>query len=170
MIIIALGANLPTERFGPPRQTLEKAYEVLAERGIRALSRSPWYETEPVPPSGQPWYVNGVAIVESDHGPAETLAILHEIEAEFGRARRERDEARVLDLDLIAYNDEIIKDPNGLTVPHPRMHLRRFVLVPLVDVAPDWQHPELKETAKSLLEGLPPGEAIRPLSDPAPLA
>lgn len=176
MILIALGANLPSDRFGPPAATLDAAVAAFATHGLRVTARSRWFESEPVPPSGQPWYVNGVVAVETDLDPAAVLAALHAIEADFGRLRRETWAARILDLDLIAYDDRVIPDRAAweaasrtmsapeMIVPHPRAHLRRFVLLPLCDIAPGWRHPILGLEARTLLDGLPPEEGIvRPL-------
>jgi 2-amino-4-hydroxy-6-hydroxymethyldihydropteridine diphosphokinase len=161
MILLGLGANLPSARFGPPRATLEAALEALTVRGVRVVRRSPWYESAPVPPSDQPWYVNGVAVLADAPGPADLLALLHAVERDFGRHRQTRNEARPLDLDLLAYGDEILSVA-GLVVPHPRLHERAFVLAPLADVAPDWRHPALGLSVSALIEALPqPLEARR---------
>ena len=84
--------------------------------------------------------MNGVAVVETSLPPGDLLALLHEIERRFGRERREVNAARILDLDLIAYGDLVRTDAPPL-LPHPRLHERAFVLLPLADVAPDWRHP-----------------------------
>lgn len=158
MILIALGANLPG-RFGPPQAMLEAALARLPEVGVRVLARSPWYLTAPVPASDQPDYVNGVARVDTVLDAAATLAALHRIEAEFGRVRTVTNAPRAIDLDLIAYRDEVRADAPIL--PHPRMHVRAFVLVPLGDIAPDWVHPILGKDVAALIAALPPGQGIR---------
>src|SRR5512135_1345665 len=99
MILIGLGANLASPEFGAPPESLEAALALLAERGVRVVARSRWYRSAPVPPSGQPWFVNGVVAVETALEPAALLEVLHAVEARFGRVRRERNAARVLDLD-----------------------------------------------------------------------
>ncbi len=154
MIFIALGANLPSVEHGSPRQTLEKAIEALEGKGITCFTRSHWYESAPVPPSGQPNYINGVISIRTKAKPAELLAILHEVEAEFGRVRQVRNEARVLDLDLIDYAGEVLRGQAGPELPHPRMQDRSFVLLPLQDIAPDWCHPETGQTLAELVAGL----------------
>ena len=164
MILIALGANLPG-RCGPPPATLAAAKEAMEKRGIRVLRSSATYLTAPVPASDQPWYHNAVVHVETDLSPLRLLEALQEIESDLGRVRGARNAARIIDLDLLAYNDEILDRPE-LIVPHPRMHERAFVLTPLRDIAPDWAHPVLGETVSGLLEnmdnnGVIPTEALR---------
>jgi 2-amino-4-hydroxy-6-hydroxymethyldihydropteridine diphosphokinase len=165
-ILIALGANLPTERHGPPRAALESALAELERRGVRTVRRSRWYESAPVPPSGQPWFVNGVAEVETKLAPEALLRLLHDIEAAFGRVRREVNAPRTLDLDLIAYGD-LVREESGPppVLPHPRMAGRAFVLLPLAEICPDWRHPVLGRTAAELAADLPEDQAIRPMQD-----
>jgi len=159
MILIAVGANLPGPDGLPPLATCRIAVEAL--RGLDRLrlhSVSPWYLTAPVPPSGQPDYVNAVVVLEPVGpvpDPAWLLAALQRIERQCGRARGAANAARTLDLDIIAIGDLIRAAPDPI-LPHPRAHLRRFVLQPLADVAPDWVHPTLRQTAASLLAGLDP--------------
>jgi 2-amino-4-hydroxy-6-hydroxymethyldihydropteridine diphosphokinase len=167
MIFIALGANLPSARFGPPRATLEAALAALGDMGLDVVRRSRWYESTAVPPSDQPNFVNGVAAVETELGPEDVLARLHAVEAEFGRERRVRWEARVVDLDLIAY-DDLVKgraatQMKELVLPHPRMQERLFVLKPLAEIAPEWRHPVLGKTAAEMMAGLPEGDRVEPL-------
>jgi 2-amino-4-hydroxy-6-hydroxymethyldihydropteridine diphosphokinase len=160
-ILVALGANLPTERFGPPRAALEAALEELARRGLLIIRRSRWYESAPVPPSDQPWYVNGVMEVKTSLDPEALLSLLHEVEVEFGRVRREPNAPRTLDLDLIAYGELIREGGPPPLLPHPRMADRAFVLLPLAEIQPDWRHPILGRTAAELAASLPKGQAIR---------
>ena len=162
-ILIGLGANLPSPEHGPPVATLEAAVAALAARGLAIRARSRWWESAPVPVSDQPWYVNGVASVTSALTPQDLLARLHEIEAEFGRVRGERNEARVLDLDLLAYGELVLAEPGGIVLPHPRLAERAFVLLPLAEVAPDWRHPATGLDIRHMLANLPPGQAVRPL-------
>ncbi|CAM5768744.1 hypothetical protein LMIY3S_02601 [Labrys miyagiensis] len=149
MIFIALGANLPS-REGAPRETLRRAISALASRGLKITARSRTYITEPVPRSRQPWYANQVIAVETRLPPHGVLQLLLDVEHLFGRERSERNAARTLDLDLIAYEREIIDTPD-LIVPHPRMHERAFVLAPLSDIAPEWRHPVTGETVVAML-------------------
>ncbi len=165
-ILIALGANLPSDSFGSPRETLEAALAELERRGVRVVRRSRWYESAPVPPSGQPWYVNGVAAVETSLDPVALLAALHEVEQEFGRVRGARNAARVVDLDLIAYGEEVRPGPEAPILPHPRAAERAFVLLPLVEVAPGWRLPGAgpDATLAVLIARLPQGQEIRPMA------
>jgi 2-amino-4-hydroxy-6-hydroxymethyldihydropteridine diphosphokinase len=153
MILLALGANLPSD-LGPPMVTLVAALDALGGEGVRLVRRSPWYRSPPVPPSAQPWYVNGAALVETTHSPADLLALLHRIEARFGRVRGEANAARSLDLDLLDYEGRVSIAGATPVLPHPRLHERAFVLLPLRDVAPDWCHPRLGRTIADLVAAL----------------
>ena len=153
MILIALGANLPSS-YGNPEHTLEAAKAELAGRGIAVLKSSATIVTSPVPVSDQPDYRNAVISVATGLGPQALHDVLKEIEREFGREDAERNAARVLDLDLLAY-DGVVMRGEGVLVPHPRMHQRDFVLGPLCEIAPEWIHPLLKLTATELFHSLP---------------
>ncbi|MBL8630036.1 MAG: 2-amino-4-hydroxy-6-hydroxymethyldihydropteridine diphosphokinase [Rhodospirillaceae bacterium] len=164
MILIAIGSNLPSVA-GSPLETCNAALKLLPERGITVARTSNWYETAPVPVSDQPWFVNGAARVETTLGPDDMLRVLHDVEAHFARVRHERNAARTLDLDLLAYGDQV-RSGEGVQVPHPRLHERAFVLYPLMDVAPGWRHPVLGQTVTEMLKNLPQGlekSQIRPV-------
>ena len=152
-VLIALGGNLPSWA-GPPRATLEAALAALEDAGVRVRAKSSWYASAPVPASDQPWYVNGVVAAETELGPEALLEVLHGIEAAFGRARGEKDGARTLDLDLLAHGDRVEATKNPL-LPHPRLHERAFVMVPLAEIAPEWRHPTLNRTAAEILAAIP---------------
>jgi 2-amino-4-hydroxy-6-hydroxymethyldihydropteridine diphosphokinase len=164
-LYIGLGANLAHPRFGPPKATLEHVLTLFPERGLRVLARSPWYESAPVPASDQPWYVNGVVRVATALSPQEVLAVLHRIEADLGRQRVERNEARAVDLDIIAFGNMILNGPTPPLVPHPRMAERAFVLLPLADLAPDWRHPATRARISDLIARLPRDQVTRPLQE-----
>jgi len=161
MILLGIGGNLASAEFGAPPRSLEAALELLREEEIEVLRRSRWYRSAPVPPSAQPWYLNGVALIATTRDPASLLEALHRVEARFGRERRERNAARSLDLDLLAYGS-VVTAANAPppALPHPRLHERAFVLRPLAELAPEWRHPRLGLTAAELLARLPPGQKI----------
>ena len=155
MMLIALGANLPGIDGASPLQTCDHAARALRGiAGLRLAAISPWYETTPVPPSGQPPYINGVARLEGTIDPVTLLSALQAIEQGHGRVRSEANAARTLDLDIVAMGGLIRAAPDPV-IPHPRMHMRPFVLRPLLDVAPDWWHPVLQKSARTLLSALP---------------
>ena len=143
---IALGSNL-----GDRRATLDAAVRRLrAEPGLRVLAVSGYFVTTPVGgPAGQPAFVNAAATVETEDSPDELLALLHRIEDQFGRVRTVKDGPRTLDLDLLLYGNLVVDTP-VLTVPHPRMHERGFVLGPMAEIAPDVLHPTTGKTIRHL--------------------
>jgi 2-amino-4-hydroxy-6-hydroxymethyldihydropteridine diphosphokinase len=162
--IIGLGANLPAADGSSPLATCQRATASLGPRMGTVRKRSSWYLSAPLPPSAQPWYVNGAVLVETRLAPGAVLETLHAIERAFGRVRRARGAARVLDLDLLAYDDQLIEAACGLRVPHPRLAERAFVLLPLRDVAPWWRHPADGRTAREMLAALPAGQQVRRLA------
>jgi len=163
MILVGLGGNLPTSH-GGPQATLEAALVALEASGVRVLQRSRFYRTAPVPPSGQPWFVNAVAAVATALGPAALLNLLLDIERRFGRVRGEPNAARTLDLDLLAY-DDLVTGGDGPVLPHPRLAERAFVLLPLAEVAPEWRHPLTGRSAADLIAALPSGQTAEPLAE-----
>jgi 2-amino-4-hydroxy-6-hydroxymethyldihydropteridine diphosphokinase len=163
MILIGLGANLASPEFGAPPRSLQAALALIAEHGVRILARSRWYRSAPVPPSDQPWFVNGVVAVETALEPAALLEALHGVEARFGRVRREKNAARVLDLDLLAYDDRVSAEGETPILPHPRLHERAFVLRPLAEIAPGWRHPRLERSVEALIADLPPEATAEPI-------
>ncbi len=152
MILIALGSNLKSEAYGDPLKNCQKAIEFLKTR-FELKKISNFYETEPIPQSNQEMYVNGVVSVKTNLEPEKILDELMNIEKIFKRIRHFKNESRVIDLDLLCYNGIILKDKH-LQLPHPRMHLRRFVMQPLCDINKEWVHPILKEKAKNILKKL----------------
>lgn len=162
MILVGIGANLPGPDGTVPRASCEVAAAALdGLLGLRLAALSRWWESAPVPPMpGAPWFVNGVARLEGTADPAALLAALHSIEARFDRRRPYLNAPRTLDLDLLDVDGAVL-DGHGLVLPHPRMHLRAFVLCPLLEVAPGWRHPVLGDGA-ALLAALP-DQAIAPL-------
>lgn len=184
---IAFGANLAGEA-GPPEDAVPAAMAALARRTDTRMTASRLFRTPAFPPGAGPDFVNA-AVSMSWGGTAEALlAVLHEVEAAFGRTRTARWEARLMDLDLIALGRTVVPDmatqahwsallperaaqetPDRLILPHPRMAERSFVLAPLADVAPGWRHPVSGRSVAEMLAARPAGErgAIRPMGMPA---
>ena len=156
MILIALGANLPSNGLEPIK-TQQRALARLNALGVEVVAVSSFYETPAWPDVSDPPFVYAVATVRTRHQPVELLALLHGVETEFGRLRSAPNAPRTLDLDLLDHDGVVTTD--GLTLPHPRIADRAFVLVPLAEVAPDWRHPVSGQGVMELLSALPPGEA-----------
>ena len=161
MILIALGANLPSAA-GPPAATLSRALGRLKQCGITILSVSSFYQTPAWPDPFQPPYVNAVVSIATRLQPAELLVLLHDVEAGFGRVRGAANASRALDLDLLDYDGRIMA--SEVVLPHPRMAERSFVLVPLAEIAPGWQHPLSRQGAGELLAGLADRDAPKKLA------
>ena len=146
-LCLALGSNV-----GPREEHLTYALEKLPHYGINILAVSRFHETQPVGgPADQEFYLNAAARAETELNPLEVLRIFFLIEKSRGRMRESetRNAARTLDLDLLFYDDWILHEAE-LTLPHPRLHEREFVLAPLREVAPNWVHPVLKKTVREL--------------------
>jgi 2-amino-4-hydroxy-6-hydroxymethyldihydropteridine diphosphokinase len=156
-VYLSLGSNV-----GDRAGHLNAAIDRLRALG-KVVAVSSFYETEPVEFTAQPWFLNCAVRLDTEKMPEQLLAGLLDIERQLGR-RRGRDKGpRIIDLDILLFGDLIIKE-QGLTIPHPAMHERRFVLEPLVGIAPDVRHPVLKQTARELLDALLPGQAVRKIS------
>jgi demethylmenaquinone methyltransferase/2-methoxy-6-polyprenyl-1,4-benzoquinol methylase len=141
-VLLGFGANL-----GDRRKTIESAWQTLAAHaGIKTVRLSRMYETEPVGgPDGQPLYLNAAGIVQTILPPVDLLRVLQQIEAGYGRIRTEHWGPRTLDIDILLYADKMQQDAD-LTIPHPEMLHRRFVLEPANEIAPDWIHPVTRNT------------------------
>ncbi len=151
---LSLGSNIG-DRDGHLRDAIAR----LAAEG-RVVAVSSFYETEPVEVTDQAWFLNCAVALETTDTPEELMATLLQIEREMGRQRVQRKGPRTIDLDILLFGDESSTRPN-LTIPHPALHQRRFVLAPLAEIAPETRHPILKRTIRELLDALPAGQEVR---------
>jgi 2-amino-4-hydroxy-6-hydroxymethyldihydropteridine diphosphokinase len=151
---LSLGSNV-----GERDAQLREALTRLSALG-RLANVSSFYETEPIEFTEQPWFLNGVVELETRLTPAELMISLLGIEAEMGRRRLQKKGPRRIDLDILLF-DSVVTASAKLTIPHPAMHQRRFVLEPLAEIAPGVRHPLLKQTILELREALPEGQAVK---------
>jgi 2-amino-4-hydroxy-6-hydroxymethyldihydropteridine diphosphokinase len=155
LIYLSLGSNL-----GDRAANLERAIECLSEIDVRVLRRSAIYETEPVDFLAQPWFLNCVVEAETSLPPHELLEGLQAIERQLGSRKLVPRGPRIIDLDVLFYGTEVIHG-EGLKIPHPRLADRRFVLVPLAELAPELRHPVLCSTAAELISCSGDRSAVR---------
>jgi 2-amino-4-hydroxy-6-hydroxymethyldihydropteridine diphosphokinase len=154
LVYLSLGSNL-----GDREGQLREAIRRLGTVG-RIVSISSLYETEPVEMTDQPWFVNCAVALEAERTPNELMIELLNIEENMGRQRVQKKGPRTIDLDILLFGNEVIESP-GLTIPHPAMQQRRFVLEPLAEIAPEAWHPVLKKSVRELLDVLSVGPAVR---------
>jgi 2-amino-4-hydroxy-6-hydroxymethyldihydropteridine diphosphokinase len=157
LVYLSLGSNV-----GDRATNLNTAIEHLRALGEVAAVSS-FYETEPVEFAAQPWFLNCVVKLDTEKMPKQLLSGVLAIEKEIGRKREKKKGPRSIDIDILLFGNSII-DTKGLTVPHPAMHERRFVLEPLGEIAPEVRHPVFKRTARELRDALPKGQAVKRLS------
>jgi 2-amino-4-hydroxy-6-hydroxymethyldihydropteridine diphosphokinase len=171
VVYISLGSNV-----GDREAQLRDAQARLAAAG-RVVGASSLYETEPVEFTEQPWFLNFAMVLETSKTPQQLMAAILHIEEEMGRRRVQKKGPRPIDIDILLFDEVIInstsldsvdrdsanRDSTNLTIPHPALHERRFVLEPLAEIAPEVLHPVLKKTIRELRDALPPGQAVRKL-------
>jgi 2-amino-4-hydroxy-6-hydroxymethyldihydropteridine diphosphokinase len=153
---LSLGSNL-----GDRAANLRTALAEMESAGP-LLAVSAMYETQPVDVPDQPWFLNCVAMIATNKTPRELLQLALLVEARMGRLRLKEKGPRKIDIDILLFGDSIVNEP-GLNIPHPAMQRRRFVLEPLVELAPEVRHPVLFKTARELLEALPGDQMVRRL-------
>lgn len=148
-VYIGVGSNLG-DKLGNCLKAIERVDNIS---GCRLTGQSDFFRTEPVGVEGHDWYVNGVISIQADIPAHQVLNSLLAIEAGLGRERKKKWDPRTIDLDVLLFGQDII-DENDLTIPHPLMQSRKFVLVPMVQLSPDLVHPTLGKTMSDLLENL----------------
>jgi 2-amino-4-hydroxy-6-hydroxymethyldihydropteridine diphosphokinase len=155
-VYLSLGSNV-----GDCASQLLSALARLETTG-RVVAVSSFYETEPVEFTPQPWFLNCAVELESSQTPEQLMDSILLIEQEMGRRRLQKKGPRTIDIDILLFDDAVVNS-SELTIPHPALHQRRFVLKPLAEIAPDVLHPVLKKAVRELLEALPEGQAVRKL-------
>ena len=154
LVYLSLGSNV-----GDRAGNLNAAIDRLRDAGD-VVAVSSFYETEPVEFAAQPWFLNCAVKLNSEKMPRQLLRAILDIEKKMGRRRVQKKGPRVIDIDIILFGNSIVA-VKGLTIPHPAMHVRRFVLEPLAEIAPEARHPVLKRTVRELRDSLPAGQEVR---------
>ena len=157
LVYLSLGSNV-----GDRAANLNAAIARLGAFG-EVVAVSSFYETEPVEFAAQPWFLNCAVKLDTEKMPKQLLAAILDLEQKMGRRRVQKGGPRSIDIDILLFGNSIV-DTQGLTVPHPAMHQRRFVLEPLAEIAPEVRHPVFKRTIRELRDALPPGQAVHKVS------
>ncbi|MBV9180107.1 MAG: 2-amino-4-hydroxy-6-hydroxymethyldihydropteridine diphosphokinase [Acidobacteria bacterium] len=157
MVYLSLGSNL-----GDRGHNLRTAIQNLAHLGT-IVRVSSFYETEPLELVSQPWFLNCAVKLDTEKMPRQLISGILNLERSLGRQRIEAKGPRTIDIDVLLFGTSIIDLP-ALSVPHPRLHERRFVLEPMVEIAPDARHPVLRRTMRELRDALPQGQKVKKIS------
>jgi 2-amino-4-hydroxy-6-hydroxymethyldihydropteridine diphosphokinase len=157
LVYLSMGSNV-----GDRAANLNAAIARLGAFGD-VVAVSSFYETEPVELAAQAWFLNCAVKLDTEKMPKQLLAAILDLEQEMGRRRVQKSGPRSIDIDILLFGNSIV-DTRGLTVPHPAMHQRRFVLEPLAEIAPEVRHPVFKRTIRELRDALPPGQAVHKAS------
>jgi 2-amino-4-hydroxy-6-hydroxymethyldihydropteridine diphosphokinase len=157
VVFLSLGSNV-----GDRAANLNDAIGRLAALG-QVVAVSSFYETEPVGFTVQPWFLNCALKLDTEKMPRQLIAGILDLEQEMGRRRAQKNGPRTIDIDILLFGSSIV-ETKSLTIPHPAMHERRFVLEPLAEIAPDVRHPALKRSIRELRDALPAGQTVRKLN------
>lgn len=160
-VYLSLGSNV-----GDRAANLNSAIGRLCGLG-QVVAVSSFYETEPVEVTAQPWFLNCALQLDTEKTPSQLLAGILAIEEKMGRRREQKKGPRNIDIDILMFGDSVL-DTRGLTIPHPAMRERRFVLEPLAEIAPEVRHPVLKRTVRELRDALPAGQIVKRMPKESP--
>jgi 2-amino-4-hydroxy-6-hydroxymethyldihydropteridine diphosphokinase len=156
-VYLSLGSNL-----GDRAANLREAIQKLADLG-NVVAASSFSETEPVELTAQPWFLNCAVKLDTEKMPRQLISAILSLEQSMGRQRKQKKGPRIIDIDILLFGSSVIEIPS-LTVPHPKLHERRFVLEPLAEIAPDARHPVFKRSMRELRDALPPGQTVKRLA------
>jgi 2-amino-4-hydroxy-6-hydroxymethyldihydropteridine diphosphokinase len=156
-VYLSLGSNV-----GDRISNLNQALFLLAGLG-KVVAVSSFYETEPVELTAQPWFLNCAARLDTEKMPKQLMKCILDIERGMGRVRRQKKGPRNIDIDILLFGSSIV-ETKELTIPHPALHERRFVLEPLAEIAPELRHPVFKRTIRELRDALPAGQGVNKIS------